>query len=127
MKRITRFSALGTISIILATGVAVAAALTHAVGATAADVSAIKLAVTQLRHGVPFNVSWYIAVNGPYAVAYDGCSPGACNETQLFRRNGHWAVTCYTVEGKGRFGKCLTPANKIQRLRRAALSSYHSS
>lgn len=121
MKRIIRFTTLCAAGVIFATGMALGAGLTHATGASARDVSAIKTAVTALRHGEPSSISWYIAVSGPYAVAYDGCTPGACNETQLIRRSGRWVVACYTVEGKGRFGACAVPPQKEQRLRRAAL------
>ena len=122
MNLIVRFTTQAVLGVILATGVA-GAGLTHATGAGVAEVSAIKAAVIGLRHVEPTAIDWYIAVSGPNAVAYDGCGPGACDETQLFRRDGHWVVTCYTVEGKGRFGRCTMPASEERRLRRAALTA----
>jgi len=96
---------------------------THATGVSAADVRAIEATVGRFRHEDPASIDWYIAVDGRYAVAYDGCGPGACDENQLVRRSGGWTVTCYTTEGKGRFGTCLTPPEIEQHLCRVALSS----
>lgn len=125
MKGITRSMTLTAVAAILTIGIAASAGVTHATGASTTDVATLKSAVTNLRHGEASSIDWYIAVNGSYAVVYDGCAPGACNETQLFRQNGRWAVTCYTVEGKGRFGTCVAPLQTQQELRREALSSYH--
>jgi hypothetical protein len=127
MRSIIRFASLSAGSVMLALVPAIGAGLTHAVGASATDVAAIKTAVTGLRHGEPASIDWYIAVNGADAVVYAGCTPGACNQTQLIRRDGRWVVTCYTVEGKGRIGTCSMTPDKAQSLRRAALSSYHGS
>jgi hypothetical protein len=124
MKHITRFATLAAVSIVLAIGPAVGAVVTHEIGASSSDVQAIELAVTQSRHGEPASLDWYIAVDGPYAVAFDGCGPGACNENQLVRQGGRWVVTCYTTEGKGRFGTCVIPAKTEEGLRRSALSLY---
>lgn len=99
----------------------VAAGATHATGVSAADVRAIQAAVSQFRHEDAALIDWYIAVDGQYAVAYDGCGPGACDENQLVRRNASWIVTCYTTEGKGRFGTCLAPPKTEQRLSCMAL------
>jgi pimeloyl-ACP methyl ester carboxylesterase len=101
---------------------AAGAGATHASGASAADVRAIETTVSKFRQEDPALVDWYIAVDGQYAVAYDGCGPGACDENQLIRRNGGWALTCYTTEGKGQFGTCLTPPKTQQDLCRVALS-----
>lgn len=127
MKRIAQFTLSATSGILLAFGTAFSAGLTHATGASAADVRAIKGSVTALRHGEPTAIDWYIAVDGRYAVAYDGCGPGACDENQLVRRGLSWIVTCYTTEGKGQFGACLTPSKTEQRLRRMALCMAMSS
>ncbi|HTV75201.1 MAG TPA: alpha/beta hydrolase [Candidatus Acidoferrales bacterium] len=102
---------------------AVGAGATHATGVSASDVRAIEATVSGFRHEDPLLIDWYIAVDGQYAVAYDGCGPGACDENQLVRRNGSWIVTCYTTEGKGRFGTCLTPPKTEQNLCRMALSA----
>jgi hypothetical protein len=125
MIGITRFTAMTAVGVILTIGMAIGAGVTHATGVSATDVVTIKSAVTNLRHGEPTSIDWYIAVDGPYALVYDGCGPGACNETQLIRQGSRWVVTCYTVEGKGRFGTCSTPSQTVQELRREALSSYH--
>jgi hypothetical protein len=118
-------TAVVAVSIIVATGVAIGAGLTHSIGASSSDVRAIKAAVTNVRHGEPASIDWYIAVDGRYAVAFDGCGPGACDENQLVRSSGRWAVSCYTTEGKGLFGRCAMPTKTEQELRRKALSLYH--
>lgn len=125
MKRITGFATLAAISIAFVIGPAVGAVVTHEIGASSSDAREIEAAVTQSRHGEPASIDWYIAVDGQYAVAFDGCGPGACNENQLVRLDGHWTVTCYTTEGKGQFGTCVMPPNTEEKLRRSAISLYH--
>jgi hypothetical protein len=127
MKRIARFTMSAAISILLVTGVAAGAGSTHATGASSSDVHAIKVALTLLRRGEAASVDWYIAVDGQYAVVYDGCYPGVCNENQLIHRAGSWVVTCYTTEGKGQFGTCLVPPQIERSLRRLALCMAMSS
>jgi hypothetical protein len=127
MKRVTRFTTLAAVSIVLTIGTAVGAVVTHAIGASPSDVRAIEAAVTEMRHGEPASIDWYIAVDGPYASAIDGCGPGACNENQLVRQGGRWIVTCYTTEGKGCFGTCLMPLKTEEKLRREALCMAMSS
>jgi hypothetical protein len=114
-----------TICVIVASGVAFGAGLTHATGANPADVQAIKAAITKVRHVEPPSIDWYIAVEGRYAVAFDGCGPGACDENQLVRSGGTWIVSCYTTGGKGLFGTCIMPRRTEQALVRSALSLYH--
>jgi hypothetical protein len=124
MKR-TLASCLAAVCASLTVGVAMGSGATHATGASTSDVATIKSAVTNLRDGEPNSIDWYIAVDGSYATVYDGCGPGACNETQLIRQDSHWVVTCCTVEGKGRFGTCVAPLPTQAELRNKALSSYH--
>lgn len=116
MKRIVCFTTLITIGILLSIGVALSASSTYAIGGSASDVLSIKATVARFRHEAPTAIDWYIAVDRQYAVAYDGCGPGACDENQLVRREGNWTVTCYTTEGKGQFGTCVTPRKTEQRL-----------
>jgi hypothetical protein len=125
MKRITRFTTLAAACIVLAIGPAVGAVVTHEIGASSSDVYGIEAAVTQSHRGEPASIDWYIAVEGPYAVAFDGCGPGACDENQLVRQAGRWIVTCYTTEGKGQFGTCLIPPKAEEKLRRLAFSLYN--
>jgi hypothetical protein len=121
MKQIVRLMTSGAITILLATGVAMGAGSTHATGASSADVHAIKAAIARVRNGEPASVDWYIAAEGQYAVVYDGCYPGVCNENQLVKKAGSWIVTCFTTEGKGQFGTCLLPRPIERQLHRAAL------
>lgn len=120
MRHITLNLAM-VISIALSIGTAAGAGLTHAAGAGHSEVRTIKTTVSRFRHEEPTAMDWYIAVDGKYAVAYDGCRPGACDENQLVRRGRNWIVTCFTTEGKGQFGTCLTPPKTEQELRRTAL------
>jgi hypothetical protein len=53
MKRITRFMMPTCIGSVLVIGAAVAPGSTHAIGVSAADMRAIKTAVTHLRHEEP--------------------------------------------------------------------------
>lgn len=122
MRGVLRFTTFITIGILLPIGVALGAGSTHAIGGSASDVRSIKETVAQFRHEAQNAIDWYIAVDGQYAVAYDGCGPGACDENQLIRRGSNWIVTCYTTEGKGQFGTCLTPRTTEQRLCRMALA-----
>lgn len=125
MTHITRIATSTAISVALLITPAVGAVVTHEIGASSSDSSEIEAAVTASRHGEPATIEWYIAVEGPYAVAFDGCGPGACSESQLVRQNGRWVVTCYAVEGKGRFGTCGIPAQTEEKLRHQAISLYH--
>jgi hypothetical protein len=118
--RNARFVTLAAVSMVLTIGTATGAGLTRSIGASASDVRAIKAAVIQFRRD-PDSIDWYIAVDGSDAVAFDGCGPGACDENQLIRQDGRWIVTCYTTEGKGRFGTCLVPLKTEEKLRRKAL------
>lgn len=98
-------------------------AATHASGASAADVIAIKNAVIAARKAPA--TDWLIAAQGHYAVAIGDCGPGACAENQLTKRAGHWIVGCMSVEGKGTYGTCPIPSKIAAKLRARALSFYH--
>lgn len=122
MKRLARAGTLLAASFVLAIGTAAGAELMHSTGASVRDVHAIKAAVTRrFRDGLPASVVWYIAAEGSYAVAFDGCGPGACDENQLVRRGARWIVTCFTTSGKGQFGTCLVPPKIEWKLRHEAL------
>jgi hypothetical protein len=128
--RNARFATLIAVSMVVTICAAAGADVTHAIGASPSDVRAIEAAVTQFRypHGdPPDSIDWYIAVDEPFAVAYDGCGPGACNENQLVRQRGRWIVSCYTTEGKPGFGSCFTVEKTAEKLRRMALCMAMSS
>ena len=100
-------------------------AATHASGASAADVIAIKNAVTSARKARA--TDWLIAAQGNYAVAIGDCGPGACDENQLIKRAGRWIVGCMSVEGKGTYGACPIPTKTAAKLRAKAMSFYRGS
>jgi hypothetical protein len=103
------------------------AAATHSVGASAADVSAIKAVVlrTLRENRQPTPRVWYIAVQGHYAIAIGDCGPGECDEHQIVRSGSTWTPSCYDFGKNGIIGTCAIPAATAAKLRREAMSFYH--